>query len=1296
MKHAIPLKLVLCFLVLCLTSLLHAGEIKLNNNNTEILYTSFNYQHLSIKSTISSVQFREVQSPLGTFTELFVMGYGYSNIIGDPKLPVLNRMIEIPLNPGFTITITSQVVKEFDLSAYGIHTPVIPAQPPARKTPPLPPFIQNNSTYQNNDFFGGPVIQVQNDGMLRGVTLARLTIAPVQYNPVTNTLRVYEEIEATVQFTGTDIPATISLKKEKASPFFGKVYRMLPNYQPVTDELITSGPQTYVIVAPPDFEQTLQPFIHWKTKKGFKVIEAYTNNPNVGNTTSSIRGYLMGLYNNPPAGYAPPSFVLFTGDVAQIPAWTTGGHPSDLYYCEYTNDHIPEVYYGRFPAQTTAHLQTMIDKTLEYEQYLFPDPGFLGEVVMVAGADASHQLTWGNGQINYGTTYYFNTAHNLLSHTYLQPEPAGANYSLQIRTNVSDGVAYANYTAHGSEQGWSDPAFEIQHIPPLQNDHEYCLMVGNCCKTSNFSVNCFAEELLRADLKAALGYIGCSDYSYWDEDYWWGCGFKAVSANPVYDPQHLGAYDVTFHDHGEVLEDWYVTQGQMFVGGNMAVQESNSSMKVYYWETYCLMGDPSLMVYFSIPPAISASYSDPLMIGSHSLVVNTEPYAYVALSLNDSTLLDAKCADSTGLATLIFDTLNAPCYLPLVITKQNRKPLIDSIQVIQPNGPYLVYASCSINDSVGGNNNHLADFSESITLNMTVNNIGLFTASAVTGTLTTNDTNLVVTDALCTFDSIPAGGSATCPDAFAMDINDFVEDQHVVNCTLNMASGPQSWTSMFNFILNAPVLTIGAVTVLDPTPGGNNNGILDPGETAKLKIINTNTGHAAVGNASGHMTVQPGSNAYVMVTNPNCYIGYLPISGSQFVYFDVIVNGITPPGTVVNLEYLLTAGSLNQFAAIKDIALTIGQIPQFNITNGYTTTCNANFYDSGGPNSNYNNNEFLTMTFYPGITGAKVEAIFSQFDVEPEPNCSYDYLKIFNGSNYLSPLIGTFCGTTIPDTIKATSVSGALTFQFHSDYNTTYPGWTSHILCYGGPLTLLANAFPPNVCQGGSSQLVAIPSGGSGNYSYLWNPPTYLDDPTIATPVSTPEETIIYTVTVWDENDTIVSDPIQVTVLDSPEPPVITENGALLESNAPYGNQWYLNGNMIPGANGQTYTPAASGAYHATFTDSVSGCASDPSNTIYFLITRIEELQQDRMVRIFPNPFRDQFIIEFLLPEASHVYIGLFDAYGRKVIPVLDANLLSAGLQRIAVDTPKIPDGFYYCRITTGSYVIVKKIMSSK
>ena len=127
----------------------------------------------------------------------------------------------------------------------------------------------------------------------------------------------------------------------------------------------TSGvPVKYVIVSDPMFREALQPFIKWKTKRGFNVIEAYTNDPAVGKTINSIKAYLQNLYTSATSTDPAPTFVLFVGDVAQIPAFNCGDHVSDLYYCEYTGDYLPEVYYGRFSANTVAELLPQINKTL--------------------------------------------------------------------------------------------------------------------------------------------------------------------------------------------------------------------------------------------------------------------------------------------------------------------------------------------------------------------------------------------------------------------------------------------------------------------------------------------------------------------------------------------------------------------------------------------------------------------------------------------------------------------------------------------------------------------------------------------------------------------------------------------------------------------------------------------------------------------------------------------------------------------------------------------------------------------
>ncbi|HRS54781.1 MAG TPA: C25 family cysteine peptidase, partial [Bacteroidales bacterium] len=474
---------------------------------------------------------------------------------------------------------------DYNLNENNILFPIYPVQPPIPKSnTKKSPFIINQYTYSKDDFYSPPLVNVENIGFMRGIRLARLAICPFAYNPVKKILRIYYEITATLNFDNANIPATKELKKLNSTPYFNNSNNNIFNFKPLlsTKDYITKPPIKYVIVSPITYQAVLQPFIEWKTKKGFIVIEAYTNNPQVGNTTTSIKNYLKNLYNAGTPSDPPPSFVLFVGDVDQIPSFngTTGSHVTDLYYCEYTNDFLPEVYYGRFSCSNTTELQTQINKTIEYEQYLMPDDSFLNEVVMIAGADASMSPTYANGQINYGVSTYFNASNGLTSNTYLYPNPP--NTSSQIKQNVSNGCAFVNYTAHGSSNGWADPSFTVADISNLQNSGKYPLMVGNACLTNKFDEPvCFGEALLRANNKGALGYIGASDYTYWDEDYYWSVGAKNITASPTYDPNALGAYDRTFHTHGEAYDEWYVTQGQMIFAGNLAVTEISSSYDIF-------------------------------------------------------------------------------------------------------------------------------------------------------------------------------------------------------------------------------------------------------------------------------------------------------------------------------------------------------------------------------------------------------------------------------------------------------------------------------------------------------------------------------------------------------------------------------------------------------------------------------------------------------------------------------------------------------------------------------------------
>ena len=162
---------------------------------------------------------------------------------------------------------------------------------------------------------------------------------------------------------------------------------------------------------------------------------------------------------------------------------------------------------------------------------------------------------------------YFNANNGIDIVQLLQPDTK-REYSARIKSEINKGLGFANYTAHCSSAGWSDPSFSKSDLPALTNEGKFGVWIGNCCQSSKFEEPAaFGEAVLRMKNKGAAAYIGTSNLSYWDEDYWWGVGFKPIVAEPVFDEKHIGAYDRMFR-----ME--YNKASQMILAGNMAVEES--------------------------------------------------------------------------------------------------------------------------------------------------------------------------------------------------------------------------------------------------------------------------------------------------------------------------------------------------------------------------------------------------------------------------------------------------------------------------------------------------------------------------------------------------------------------------------------------------------------------------------------------------------------------------------------------------------------------------------------------------
>jgi hypothetical protein len=173
-------------------------------------------------------------------------------------------------------------------------------------------------------------------------------------------------------------------------------------------------------------------------------------------------------------------------------------------------------------------------------------------------------------------------------------------------------------------------------------------------------------------------------------------------------------------------------------------------------------------------------------------------------------------------------------------------------------------------------------------------------------------------------------------------------------------------------------------------------------------------------------------------------LGTIGVGQTLTAAFQVQISPSTPLGTQLQFRFEISDGTYSTFVTRLII---IGW--QININNQFITSCSALFYDHGGPFGNYANMTDYYTTVFPGNSAQKVKVNFTSFDLEDEPNCIYDWLKIYDGPDFTAPLLGMWCGSNSPGTLTSTDASGALTFEFHSDEGLTATGWEAILSCTG-------------------------------------------------------------------------------------------------------------------------------------------------------------------------------------------------------------------------------------------------------
>ena len=693
-------------LVLAMSTMLAVaqnGRIDLRHE-TKAEITKSEFSNLRAVFSYGSIESMEVSTERGIFSEIAIEGTYASGEIGTPELPASHQLLAVPFGATPTVSVINFTATDYNLSDYGINT-ILPHQPSVRKDQNLDEieFVYNAAAYQTRSLASAPEATIEVQGTMRGIRIGSLVINPVSYNPASNTLRVFNDIEVEINFEGADRAETERMLLSTYSPYFDIVYKQMFNYRQILDVYtdhpdLMAYPVHMIVITPENYMTALQPWINWKIQKGFDVNVVTT--AQAGGNYNAIQSYVQNLYNTGVNQGATPTFLVLVGDTGQIPGKTSGNATqkvTDLYYGSIDGDYFPDMFYSRMSAESPDQVTAIVNKILQYEQYTMPDPTYLNNVTLIAGWDSYWTNYVGKPTIQYAMQYYYNTAHGFTNVYNWLGQPYTGCYA-----SLSSGTGFVNYTAHGSETSWSDPQLTKTQVNALTNTNQYFLAMGNCCLSGNFGYSqpCFGEAMLRGENKAAYSYIGSCPNTYWYEDYYFGVGATSTFGQmPNINNTATGVYD------GIWMDDTYNTVSSIVFLGNLAVcyahagNYQTSSSPTYYWQAYHVLGDGSIMPYRVQPTPNTVSHASSIPAGATSFTVNAEAGSYVGISQNN-VLKGAALVPASGSVSVPVSGI-ASGQVHIVVTKPQKQPYIQDITVGGGGGTTYTI-SVSANPSNGG------------------------------------------------------------------------------------------------------------------------------------------------------------------------------------------------------------------------------------------------------------------------------------------------------------------------------------------------------------------------------------------------------------------------------------------------------------------------------------------------------------------------------------------------------------------------------------------------------------------
>ena len=494
------------------------------------MHIDFNIPGMYVEEVVVAARDNEV------FHRLSIPMGGTLHTVALPEVPMVTKVLEVPMDTTINITVVSTIPEPLDES-YNIY----PAQPdrPRQDDPneDEEEFVINEEAYRVDANYPRELVGInpEDDVIIRGHRIVFLRLYPVQYNPVTRMITSYSYVGLQLKYRPD--PKDPNEPRIGSEPFGQLQSATVINdtkYAQIIEHenarfMNACGDETksgcdYLILTPETFYNADDPsnpivkLADWKRRKGYLTRVATLKN-NV--TSQHIKGYLQNAYDN----WDPiPTYVLLVGDVADdagnslVPTndgvinhnWYGRPVATDLYYTTLDGfDYHSDLLIGRLSVDTIQQAEVVIDKILSYEKNLPALPNFFlctslaalfedrnsdgqedGSFRIIEFAEeiwdflkakgyAPERIYDYSGHASGGPQKYEDGTE---VPSYLKLYHWSGN-TMDILTAVVCGRFLVVYDGHGNRTSWSQPRFDIADIEALKNGSQTPVVLSFACET---------------------------------------------------------------------------------------------------------------------------------------------------------------------------------------------------------------------------------------------------------------------------------------------------------------------------------------------------------------------------------------------------------------------------------------------------------------------------------------------------------------------------------------------------------------------------------------------------------------------------------------------------------------------------------------------------------------------------------------------------------------------------------------------------------------------------------------------